>query len=123
MTCVPLESQRKSFIAGVASKIVDLLGPAAYRPKGGARFVVNPTTGALEITPEYRDKAAKALMREVRRMKFRLKLRLLGFYFRQFALDVRSAILTAEGYILCNFNKLRLLVHSSPRTSHKRYIQ
>src|ERR1700735_5679592 len=70
------------------------------------RFAVHPTTGTLQIRPEYRDKAAKALMREVRRMKFRLKLRLLSLYFRQFALNLRSVALAGEGYLVRNLNKL-----------------
>jgi hypothetical protein len=52
MTCVPLESQRKSFVANVASKIVGIFVAAAYRPKVGDRFVVHPTTGAVELAPE-----------------------------------------------------------------------
>jgi len=69
--------------------------------------MIDPATGALELHPAYRAKAAKALMREVHRMKFRLKLRLFGLYFRQFALDIRRARLLAESYFLCNFSNLR----------------
>jgi hypothetical protein len=110
MTCVPLESQRKSFIADFASKIVGFSVASADRSKAGERFVVHPTTGAIELAPAYRDKAAKALMREVRRMQFRLKLRLLSLYSRQFLLELRCASLLTEGYFRRNFNDLRLLI-------------
>jgi hypothetical protein len=123
MTCVPLESQRKSFVAGVAAKIVGFLVAGAYRPKAGARFVVSPTTGALEIAPAYRDKAAKALMRNVRRMKFTLKLRLLGLYLGKFALNLRSAKLFTERNFLRNFNQLRLIVHVIHRKSQGYYFR
>jgi hypothetical protein len=123
MTYVPLESQCKSSVASVASKIVGFSGAAAYRPKAGARFVVNPTTGTLEIAPAHRDKAAKAITREVRRMKFLLKLRLLLLFFGKFALDVRGARLIAERDFLTNINQLRLLVHDIHRKSQRYYFR
>jgi hypothetical protein len=123
MTCVPLESQRKSFVAGVAAKIVGFLVARAYRPKAGARFVVSPTTGALEIAPAYRDKAAKALMRNVRRMKFTLKLRLLGLYLGKFALNLSSAKLITKRKFLRKFNQLRLMVHDIHRKSQGYYFR
>jgi hypothetical protein len=123
MTCVPLESQRKSFVASVASKIVGFFVAAAYRPKAGVRFVVDPTTGALEIAPAHRDKAAKAIMREVRRMKFLLKLRLLRLYCGKFALDVRGARLITKRNFLRNINQLRLLAHDIHRKSQGYYFR
>ncbi len=78
--------------------------------------MIDPATGALQIRPEYRDKAAKALMRDVRRMKLRLKLQLLRLYFRKFALDLRSAILVGESYFVSNRNKL------SCKSSHWRFF-
>jgi hypothetical protein len=72
----------------------------------GSRFTFDPAPGTLQIRPDYRDKAAKALMREVRRAKLLLKLRLLGLYFRKLALDLRSAILLGESYFACKFRKL-----------------
>ena len=123
MTCVPLESQRKSLVARVASKIVGFCVAATYRPKAGVRFAVNPTSGALEIAPAHRDKAAKALMREVRRMKFFLKLRLLRLYFRKFALDMRGANLIAERSFLTNIKQLRSMVHDIYQKSQGYYFR
>ena len=65
----------------------------SHRVEGGSHFVVNPTTGALEISPAYRDEAVKAVMREVRRMKLRLYLTKASLYFELFCLKGRSAVL------------------------------
>jgi|HubBroStandDraft_6_1064221.scaffolds.fasta_scaffold917104_2 hypothetical protein len=62
--------------AVIAPELVDTSRTPANWPQGCERFALNPATGALEMTPAYRDKAAKALMREVRRMKLGLKLTL-----------------------------------------------
>ncbi len=85
---------------------IDAPGSMPRAVQDGSRFMLDPATGTLQIRPEYRDKAAKALMREVRRMKFRLKLQLLRLYFRKFALDLRSMILMGEGYFVSIRNKL-----------------
>ena len=63
------------------------------RTEACGRFVFNPATGALEIAPAYRDKAAKALMRELRRMKLRLYFIFARLYCLKFALQSRSAVL------------------------------
>jgi hypothetical protein len=77
------------------------------------RFVVCATTGALQIAPDYRDKAAKALQREVRHMKFRLKLRLLSLHFRQFTINLRCAALVGERYFLGLLDKFGFYRHSA----------
>jgi hypothetical protein len=116
---MPLESQRKSFVANVASKIVGIFVATAYRPKVRDRFVVHPTTGAVELAPAYRDKAAKALMREVHRMQFRLKLRLFGLYCLQFMFELRRARLLVAGYFRRNFKDLCFCVgHGQPYDRH-----
>jgi hypothetical protein len=50
----------------------------------GAHFVIYLATGALEISFEFRNKARKAFMREVRRMKFRLYLTFASLYLEKF---------------------------------------
>jgi hypothetical protein len=72
--------------------------------------VFNPATGTLEIACAYRDEAAKALMREIRPVPFRLKLGLLHFNLRELALHPRRARSLAKRYFLCNFNYLLRLV-------------
>jgi hypothetical protein len=47
---------------------------ARNRPKGDSIFITNPTTGALEVAPEHRDKVAKALTHEARCIVYRLYL-------------------------------------------------
>jgi hypothetical protein len=84
--------------AGAASKKI-----SAVSSRNGAEraspFVFNPATGALEIAPAYRDKAAKALMGQVRRMKFRLYLVGVHLHFIQRLLKSKRAVLK----ILRNF--------------------
>jgi hypothetical protein len=123
MACVPLESQRPSFIARFASKIIGLFVSSSDVPEVGDRFVVHPTTGTLELSPAYRDKAAKALMREVRRMQFHLKLRSFGLYFRQFMLDLARMRLLAIANFIRNFNDLRFMVGHGhlPHDRHTTY--
>ena len=100
MTCVPLESQRKSFIADVASKNVDFSVTAPNWPKTGRRFAPNPATGALEITSTYRHKAAESLQRVVCNMKP-------SFYFDLCCLDCQELTL--------KISKIVLRVHSQFR--------
>jgi hypothetical protein len=45
---------------------------ATDRTEACGRFVFNPATGALEIARAYRDKAAEAVMRDLRRTKLRV---------------------------------------------------
>jgi hypothetical protein len=66
---------------------------APDRTEACGRFVFNPATGALKVAPSYRGKAAKALMRELRRTKLRLYFTFARLYCRKFALQSRSAVL------------------------------
>jgi len=62
-----------------------------------SRFVLNPATGALEIPPDLRLKARKAIIREVRRMKLRLYLTQARLYFELLFLKAKSATLSMPG--------------------------
>jgi hypothetical protein len=66
---------------------------APDRTEACGSFVFNPATGALEIAPAYWDKAANALMRELRRTKLRLYFMFARLYCLKFALQSRSAVL------------------------------
>jgi hypothetical protein len=78
-------------ITGVAPEDIMACSAAADWPQGCENSVVDPATGALQLTPAFRDKAAKALMREVRRMELRLQLTLALLHFRKLMLQCRSA--------------------------------
>lgn len=47
---------------------------AAYRPKRRPNFILNPATGALEVTPDGLRKGRKAVRRAARRIVYRLYL-------------------------------------------------
>ena len=66
---------------------------APDRTEACGRFVFDPATRALEIAPAYRDKAAKAVMRELRRTKLRPYFMFARLYGHKFALQSRSAVL------------------------------
>ena len=53
----------------------------------------DPAVGALEIAPNVRLKARKAIKAELRRIKIRLYLRLADLYVRKLLLSVRYAVL------------------------------
>ena len=57
------------------------------------RFIVNPATGAKELTPEYRAAVTKAFLREARRMNRALYIRLLYLHLHKFILEVRQTTL------------------------------
>jgi hypothetical protein len=67
-----LRTQGEVALTSIAPEIVNVSCAAPDRTEACSRFVFNPATRALEIAPAYRDKAAKALMRELRRTKLRL---------------------------------------------------
>jgi len=122
MADLPSKRKCKFGIASAAPESVNV-PRSVSRSVQDRRFVVCPTTGTLQIAPDYRDKAAKALMREVRRMRFGLKLQLLRLYFRQFALNLRRAALIGESYFVGNFSKLaseRCHWHISPSALWKK---
>jgi uncharacterized Zn-finger protein len=69
-----LEPQGDFNFAGVAPEKVFCAGAAPNGSEAGAQFVVNPETGGFGNCPQWRDKARKAITREVRHMQFRLYL-------------------------------------------------
>jgi len=69
----------------------------------GPNFVTNPATGALELTPDGFLKTQKAIMREVRRGKFRLYLAFARFYLKKFLLECRGACLKVIGNLARQF--------------------
>jgi hypothetical protein len=69
------------------------------------RFVFDPTTGTVQIAPAYRDKFAKALIREVRRMKLRLYLTFARLYLQKFVLECRGATARVHSYFLCQIGQ------------------
>jgi hypothetical protein len=86
-------------------------GAPADRPQGGSRFMVDPTTGALIVSPELDLKIRKAILREVRRMKLRLYYSLACLYLHKFALESQSALLRVERYLGSYFSDLRRSGH------------
>ena len=80
-------------MTAIAPEIVNVSCAAADRTEACGRFVFNPTTGALEIARAYWDKAAKAVMRDLRRPKLRLYFVFARLYCLKFALQNRSAVL------------------------------
>ena len=84
--------QRELKVADVAFKKV--LGVSARnREHRGSRFMVNPTTGTLEVSIDLRLKARKALEREVRRMRYGLYLTLTRLYVLKLWLECSGACL------------------------------
>lgn len=84
--------QRELKVADVAFKKV--LGVSARnREHRGSRFMVNPTTGTLEVSIDLRLKARKALEREVRRMRDGLNLTLTRLYVLKLRLECSGACL------------------------------
>jgi hypothetical protein len=71
----------------------------------GLSAPLHPTYRAEEVSPERRAIIAKALMREVRRMKVRLKLRLTILYGRKLALQGVGAALSVLSYFGGNSDK------------------
>jgi hypothetical protein len=84
---------------------------APDRTEACGRFVFNPTTRALEIVPAHRDKAAKAVMRELRRTKLRLYFAFAGLYCLKFALQSCSAVLRLLRKAARDFSNLILKDH------------
>jgi hypothetical protein len=87
------ETQGEVALTSIAPEIVNVNCAAPDRTEACGRFVFDPAPRALEIAPAYRDKAAKALMRELRRMKLRPYFMFARLYRLKFALQSRSAVL------------------------------
>jgi hypothetical protein len=86
-----LETQGEVALTSIAPEIVNVSCAAPDRTEACGSIVFNPATRALEIAPAYRDKAAKAVMRELRRTKLRLYFTFARLYCLKFALQSRSA--------------------------------
>jgi hypothetical protein len=102
-----LERHREFKITNGASEKVFANGAGDWF-QGGSRLVSNPTTGTLEITPDLRMKARKAIMAEVRRMKVRLYLNCARLYLRKFLLSCKSTRLNVVGYLYRSLRYERL---------------
>jgi hypothetical protein len=102
-----LEAQGDFKFEGVAPEKVFCAGAAPNGSEAGAHFVVNPATGALEIAPQYRDKARKAIMRKVRQMKFRLNLPFASLYFEKVMVEMGGLGLRISSELRRHFLKLR----------------
>jgi hypothetical protein len=88
-----LETQGEVALTSIAPEIVNVNCAAPDRTQACGSFVFNPATRTLEIAPAYWDKAANALMRELRRTKLRLYFMFARLYCLKFALQSRSAVL------------------------------
>jgi hypothetical protein len=87
------ETQGEVAMTSIAPEIVNVSCAATDRTEACGRFVFNPAAGALEIAPAYRDKAAKEVMRDLRRTKLRVYFMFARLYCLKFALQSRSAVL------------------------------
>ena len=67
-----LETQGEVAVTAIAPEGVNVSCAATDCTEACGRFVFNPATGALEMARAYRDKAAKAVMRDLRRTKLRV---------------------------------------------------
>jgi hypothetical protein len=87
-----LDLNRHFVTAGMA--LIKILPGGAAPPgdQGSHRFAVNPATGALEVSTAQRDKAVKAIQREVRRMKLCMYLMKARLYTELFCLKARHLV-------------------------------
>ena len=88
-----LETQGEVALTSIAPEIVNVSCAAPDRTETCGSIVFHPATRALEIAPAYRDKAANALIRKLRRTKLRLYFTFARLYCLKFALQSRSAML------------------------------
>jgi hypothetical protein len=82
------------------------IGVTADRPKTCYEFVMNPATGALEVTPTHRDEAAEAFQGILAGAKARLYFSLCGLYCRKFTLEVGNIVFRIHSQIGGYFDKL-----------------
>jgi hypothetical protein len=108
-----LGTQGEVALTSIAPEIVNVSCAASDRTQACGRFVFNPTTAALEIVPAHRDKAAKAIMRELRRTKLRLYFTFARLYCLKFALQSRSAVLRLLRKVARDFSNLILKDHGA----------
>jgi len=108
-----LETQGEVALTSIAPEIVNVSCAAPNRTEASGSFVFNPATRALEIASAYWDKAANALMRELRRTKLRLYFTFAGLYCLKFALQSRSAVLRLLRKVARDFSNLILKDHGA----------
>jgi hypothetical protein len=87
------ETEREVALTSIAPEIVNVNCAAPDRTEACSGLVFDPATRTLEIAPAYRDKAAKAVMRDLRRTKLRPYFIFARLYRRKLALQSRSAVL------------------------------
>ena len=80
-------------MASATSEKIFVASAAANRDQSGSRFVFDPTTGALIVSPDLDLKICNAFTGEVCRMKLRLYRDLAGLYLSKFALQSKGAVL------------------------------
>jgi hypothetical protein len=80
-------------MASATSEKIFVASAAANRDQSGSRFVFDPTTGALIVSPDLYLKICNAFTREVCRMKLRLYRDLAGLYLSKFTLQSKGAVL------------------------------
>ena len=92
--------------------------PEAVFPRASAkglqrrsRFTFDPATGALIVTPDLDREIRKAIMRTVRRLKFRLYLRSARLQAIKLKLKIIRALLHFVGYLRGDSLKLRSRTH------------
>jgi hypothetical protein len=79
-------------------KQINPTAATSHRPERGLDSAFNSAPGALEISPDLDAKIRKAILREVRRIKFRLYLTKAHLYFALFLLQGRRLILNCRCY-------------------------
>src|ERR1039458_6011395 len=84
-------------LAHVAPEKVLIGSSPAYGLKARSSFVFDPATGALIVDPDLDLKIRKAIMGEVRRIKYRLYFKFTRLYLEKFWLDRTSANLKIVG--------------------------
>lgn len=84
-------------LEGVVPKRIVLHLGRAYRGHGRSHFIADPATGALVLDPNLRAVVGKALLREVRRMRYALYLLKARLYFEALWLKGASTMLHLRG--------------------------
>jgi hypothetical protein len=102
----PSDFQVELALAGLASKVVVVAVATTCRPQICDRFIVDPTTRALEITSAYRHEAAKALQRVFCNVKPSFYFDLCGLDGREFTLKVSNIFLRVQSQFCSYFDKL-----------------
>ncbi len=96
---------------GLASKQISTAGASPDRPDFRLATTFDPAARTLEMSPDLKLKARKAISRELRNIKLRLYLSLLFLQIEKFSLEVRCGSLRILRNIARNLPKLILYRH------------